>query len=135
MKLNSVSFKVLSICILLLGSGSMLSCTSSQHSRSGQRIIPTAGGAIVEVEFYELKIHMPTVIPKGRITFRITNPSSNDHHFRIEGNGVDRRLDKDLREGERVDFTVDLQPGTYEVSCTMVGHPALGERLSLTVTP
>lgn len=125
-----------SIALVLLASAMTLgSCKGSQNARSGQRIIPTSNGHIVEVEFYEMKIHMPTVIPKGNITFRITNPSSNDHNFKIKGNGIERQLDRDLREGETVDFTVQLQAGTYGVICPMVGHLDLGERLDLTVTP
>ncbi|HET6511092.1 MAG TPA: hypothetical protein VFH43_02790 [Candidatus Kapabacteria bacterium] len=135
MKLNSVLAKSLTLSLLLLGSTAMMSCKGSQNARSGQRIIPTANGAIVEVEFYEMKIHMPTVIPKGRITFRITNPSSNDHNFKIKGNGLERQLENDITEGQTVDFTVDLQAGTYGVICPLIGHLDLGERLDLTVTP
>jgi hypothetical protein len=127
--------KITALSLLLICSTVFVSCKSSQYSRSGQRIIPTAGGAIVEVEFYELKIHMPTVIPKGRITFRISNPSSNDHNFKIKGNGLERQLDRNIREGETVDFTVDLQPGNYGVICPLITHLDLGERLELTVTP
>jgi uncharacterized cupredoxin-like copper-binding protein len=135
MKLNSSIVKSLTVCLLLLGSTAMMSCKGSQNARSGQRIIPTAGGAIVEVEFYEQKIHMPTVIPKGHITFRISNPSSFDHNFKIKGNGMERQLEHDIQEGQTVDFAVDLQAGTYGVICPLVGHLDLGERLDLTVTP
>lgn len=120
---------------MMLSSSVFMSCKGSQNSRSGQRIIPTANGAIVEVEFYEMKIHMPTVIPKGRITFRISNPSSNDHNFKIKGNGLEKQLDRDIEEGQTVDFTVDLQAGTYGVICPLITHLDLGERLDLTVTP
>lgn len=123
------------MCLLIASMMVLSSCKSSQHSRSGQRIIPTANGHIVEVEFYEMKIHMPTVIPKGNITFRISNPSSNDHNFKIKGNGLERQLDRDLREGQTVDFTVRLEAGTYGVICPLLAHLDLGERLDLTVTP
>ncbi len=132
---TTVLTKAFALSLLLICSTIFVSCKGSQNSRSGQRIIPTAGGAIVEVEFYEMKIHMPTVIPKGRITFRISNPSSNDHNFKIKGNGLEKQLDREIEEGQTVDFTVDLQPGTYGVICPLLTHLDLGERLDLTVTP
>jgi uncharacterized cupredoxin-like copper-binding protein len=131
----TVSSKTLALSLLLAGSTLFVSCKGSQNANSGQTITRTANGAIVEVEFYEQKIHMPTVIPKGRITFRISNPSSFDHNFKIKGNGLERQLENDIQEGQKVDFTVDLNPGTYGVICPLIGHLDLGERLDLTVTP
>jgi hypothetical protein len=127
--------KTFALTMLLAGASIFASCKGSQNARSDQKIIPTAGGAIVEVDFYEQKIHMPTVIPKGKITFRISNPSSFDHNFKIKGNGLERQLEHDIQEGQTVDFTVDLQAGTYGVICPLIGHLDLGERLDLTVTP
>lgn len=132
---TTVFAKTVALSLLLVCSTIFVSCKGSQNARSGQRIIPTSGGAIVEVEFYEQKIHMPTVIPKGKITFRISNPSSFDHNFKIKGNGLERQLENDIQEGQTVDFTVDLQAGTYGVICPLIGHLDLGERLDLTVTP
>jgi hypothetical protein len=121
-----------SFVVLLLGAG----CRSSQRATGNQRVIKTSAGAIVEVEFYELKIHMPTVIPSGNITFRISNPSDNDHSFKIDGNGIEQSYPNDINEGQTVDFTINnLRPGTYNVYCTMVGHNIAGERLEITVTP
>ena len=129
------SQKLILTVMLVAGSLILSSCKGSQNARSGQRIIPTSNGHIVEVEFYEMKIHMPTVIPRGNITFRISNPSSHDHNFKIKGNGMERQLDRDIREGETVDFNVQLEAGTYGVICPLLTHLDLGERLDLTVTP
>jgi hypothetical protein len=122
--------KVLLVLICLLGS---LGC-SSQYARDEQRIIPVPGGAIVEVAFYDMKIHMPTVIPSGRITFRIRNPSPNDHNFKITGNNIEKQLDQHLQEGQTIDWTLDLVAGNYGVICPLLGHSDLGEKLQLTVT-
>lgn len=132
-----LQYKLLtSFAALLVMSSMVLSgCTSSQRSTSGQRIIKTANGHIVEVEFYELKIHMPTVIPQGNITFRLMNPSSNDHGFKIKGNGIEEAYPMDINEGETKDWTINLKPGSYGVICPLIGHLDLGERLDLTVTP
>jgi hypothetical protein len=132
---HTVFTKTLALSLLLICSSVFVSCKGSQNARSGQTITKTSNGAIVEVEFYESKIHMPTVIPKGHITFRISNPSSFDHNFKIKGNGLERQLENDIQEGQTVDFTVDLQAGTYGVICPLIGHLDLGERLDLTVTP
>jgi hypothetical protein len=112
----------------------VLTACSSQLARDDQKIITRPGGAIVEVAFYDSKIHMPTVIPAGHITFRISNPSPNDHNFKITGNNIEKSLDHDLQEGQTVDFTLDLVAGNYGVICTMLGHADIGEKLELTVT-
>jgi hypothetical protein len=122
---------ILSFAVALLVIGGC----SSQLARDEQKIIPRAGGAIVEVGFYDMKIHMPTVIPHGHITFRISNPSPNDHNFKITGNNIEKQLPNDIQEGQTVDFDLDLVAGTYGVICPLVGHSDLGEKLELTVTP
>lgn len=127
-----MKLRYITIAAALLG---VIGCKSSQLSRTDQTITTVPGGAIVEVSIFEQKIHMPTVIPHGNITFRISNPSHNDHNFKISGNGVERQLDHDLQEGQTTDFMVPLSPGTYRVICPLLGHPDLGERLDLTVNP
>lgn len=75
--MKSVLFLIATTFVLVV------SGCSSQLARDEQKVIPRSGGAIVEVGFYDSKIHMPTVIPSGHITFRISNPSHNDHNFKI----------------------------------------------------
>ncbi len=120
--------------ILVITSLTLTSCKTSQNAQSGQRIIKTADGQIVEVALYEMKIHMPTTIPAGNTTFRISN-SGKMHSFKIKGNGVEKELERHLKEGESADLVVSLAPGTYDVLCPVLTHPDLGMTLTLTVTP
>ena len=129
------TYSLMKKTILLFAIGAaILGGCSSQYARDEQKIIPVPGGAIVEVAFYDMKIHMPTVIPSGHITFRLRNPSPNDHNFKITGNNIEKQMDKNLQEGQSVDWTMDLVAGNYGVICPLVGHPDLGEKLQLTVT-
>lgn len=120
-------------CLIMM-SLTLTACKTSQNAQSGQRVIKTADGQIVEVALYEMKIHMPTVIPAGNTTFRISN-TGNMHSFKIKGNGVEKELEHHLKEGESAELNVNLVPGTYDVLCPVLTHPDLGMRLVLTVTP
>lgn len=126
--MKSVLFLIATTFVLVV------SGCSSQLARDEQKVIPRSGGAIVEVGFYDSKIHMPTVIPSGHITFRISNPSHNDHNFKITGNNIERQLPNNIQEGQTVDFDVDLVAGNYGVICPLLGHSDIGEKLELTVT-
>lgn len=121
--------------LIFCAAATQIGCASSQNARDNQKVIKTAAGNVVEVGIYDGKIHIPTVIPKGHEIFRISNPTRVDHGFKIVGNGVEAELPQALQEGGTADLGVDLQPGAYQVYCTMVGHKDLGERLWLNVNP
>ena len=70
----------------------------------------------------------------GRVTLRMTNPSSSgvSHGIAVEGHGVD----KDgaiVQPGGTSTVTVTLKPGTYEFYCPFDGHKAAGMEGKLTV--
>ena len=87
----------------------------------------------VNVTLSEYKIDMPGSLPAGPTTFNITNTGSKTHTFKIEGNGIEEKLKSSLKEKESGTLHVDLKPGTYKVTCPVMGHTHKGMQLELKV--
>jgi plastocyanin len=88
----------------------------------------------VNVTLSEYKIDMPSSLPAGPTTFHITNSGSKKHTFRIEGNGIEEKLKSSLKEKESGTLQLDLKPGTYKVTCPVIGHTHKGMSMELKVT-
>jgi plastocyanin len=88
----------------------------------------------VNVTLVSFQIEMPASLPAGPTTFTITNDGTHEHNFEVEGNGIEEKLEANLRPGESGTLEVDLQPGTYEVYCPVGDHRDQGMFLELTVT-
>src|SRR5262249_1481391 len=119
--------------ILIGAVAGMVGCGSSQHSTGTAGFTRTDSGAVVRVLLDEDRIHMPTTIPSGDITFEGSNAGAHRPNIEIRGPGVDAALPKDLEAGESAQLKVRLEPGAYKVRCPVGPHAALGMRLDLTV--
>lgn len=104
----------------------------------GLLVVPAAaamlGANFVDAELDEWVIRMPETIPAGETVFVISNEGIMEHNLRIQGREIDASLPADLQPGESGRLEVDLEPGTYRVTCPVLNHAALGMRLELTVT-
>ncbi len=96
---------------------------------------PTAGANTVEVKLSEYKIDMPTTLPAGAVTFRVTNAGTVEHSLTVEGQGIKKTFDKNLQPSETNTLQVNLSPGAYQVYCPVDDHRNLGMLVNLTVTP
>ncbi len=76
----------------------------------------------VPVTLVEYRIEMPESIPAGRTTLQITNSGKRKHSLEVEGNGVEKELEKELQPGQNATLDIDLQPGTYRVYCPVGDH-------------
>jgi len=94
----------------------------------------TLGANFVDVELDEWVILMPETIPAGETVFMISNVGVDVHNVRIQGQGIDVSLPTDLQPGASARLEVALEQGTYQVTCPVLNHAALGMRLELTVT-
>jgi plastocyanin len=117
---------------------------------------PEGGGGSVEAEgevdialLDPLKIDPSTVSVKsddGKVTFNATNEGSTPHTLAVgkppftpDGSGD---IPPDQLEGdtgpigtkEKKTLEVELEPGTYELLCTITGHYAGGQKATLEVT-
>ena len=88
----------------------------------------------VNVTLSEYKIDMPSSVPAGPTTFHVTNSGTKKHTFKIEGNGIEEKLKSSLKEKESGTLQVDLKPGTYKVTCPIIGHTHKGMSMELKVT-
>lgn len=83
-------------------------------------------------------------VPAGTITFSIKNTGPSPHNLGVvAGNGASKAsgiTGKTIKDSENIDagktgtLAVDLQPGTYQVVCSIPGHVQLGMIVQLTVT-
>jgi uncharacterized cupredoxin-like copper-binding protein len=112
--------------------GLLLAC-SNALGQGEAATAPYSATGTVEVKLTEYKIEMPPLIGTGATTFNVTNTGHETHGFEIEGNGIEKVLKPRLRKGESGSLQVDLKPGTYKVSCPVIGHKWHGMSLDLTV--
>lgn len=96
---------------------------------------PMTGGApmtvaVVEKDF-SVQFSDMNFTP-GTHTFRVQNQGPSPHDLRIKGPGV-ADGSSIINNGGTGEFTVTLQPGTYEVWCSVDGHRAKGMETTITV--
>jgi uncharacterized cupredoxin-like copper-binding protein len=124
-------------CLALAAGG----CATSQHASGDTTFTRGLGGTTVEVRLDEYRIHMPTEIPAGHTTFKISNTGEHDHSFKVTGPEdaakdarIDAELPSNLKPGEKGELALDLVAGKCDVSCPVGPHKMLGMRLDLIVT-
>jgi uncharacterized cupredoxin-like copper-binding protein len=114
--------------VLLVILMSVLLYAVSGPVAAGERLI-----AVVEVKLTEFIIEMPTTAPPGQMTFSVTNAGTMEHNFEVEGKGIEKKFDTNLKPGETRNLQVDLPVGTYTIYCTVDDHKERGMQLELKV--
>jgi len=105
---------------------------------------PPAGDTAINFVEKDFAIAMDkSTIKAGSITFNIKNNGPSLHNIGItkeadssKGGGITGPVIKDsdtIDQGKTTTITVDLQPGAYNVVCTVPGHVQLGMIMKLTV--
>lgn len=97
---------------------------------------PVTGGApmtvtVVEKDF-SIELSETSFMP-GTHTFRVQNQGSSPHDLRIKGPGVSSAGSPVINSGATAELTVTLQPGTYQVWCSVGTHRAMGMDTTITV--
>ena len=69
----------------------------------------------------------------GSVTFEFDNAGSLAHNLRVERGGADIGGSNTFTGGESESFKVNLQPGSYEMICSVGDHAELGMKGKLTV--
>jgi len=91
--------------------------------------------AAVSAKLSEWKVELSEhTIAAGTVTFTIANVGSIPHGFEVEGNGVEKEIER-MQPGARDTLTLRLKPGTYEVYCPVGedSHKKLGMETHVTV--
>lgn len=68
----------------------------------------------------------------GTITFQLVNEGRYTHDFRVEGDGVDEKAPK-VGQGRDREWQIDLEPGSYRISCPISNHSKRGMTGTLVV--
>jgi plastocyanin len=93
----------------------------------------SGGGETIAISESDFKLDPADVEAKaGSITFELTNDGETEHNLEVEGNGIEEVSDT-ITAGQSTKFTVDLEPGTYEIYCAIGSHKDLGMEGELTV--
>jgi uncharacterized cupredoxin-like copper-binding protein len=88
-------------------------------------------GIKIEIPDFSFKVTQ-TTLKAGKTRFIISNTGQSPHQLEIKGPGVDEKS-KMVLIGKCDAWDVDLQPGTYEVWCTVDAHKDRGEDVKFTV--
>ena len=105
---------------------------------------PPAGDAAINLVEKDFAIAMDkSTIKAGSITFNIKNTGPSPHNIGVtkeadasKGGGITGPVIKNsdtIDSGKTTSITVDLQPGAYNIVCTVPGHVQLGMIVKLTV--
>lgn len=93
---------------------------------------PKPAAPTVEAIETEFKIALPsTDFKAGKITFQAKNEGKIEHDLAVKETGDKTKL---IPPGGTAELTVTLQPGKYELYCTVPGHEAAGMKIEITVT-
>lgn len=87
----------------------------------------------VETSLVEWSVDLPAEMEAGRTAFEVSNDGTVRHRFAIEGEGIDAVLEANLQPGETDTLEVDLEPGTYVVSCPIANHRGRGMETEIVV--
>lgn len=97
---------------------------------------PMTGGAPMTVTAVEkdfsIELSEASFTP-GTHTFRVQNQGPSPHDLRIEGPGVASAGSPVITRGATTELTVTLEPGTYQVWCSVGNHRAQGMETTITV--
>lgn len=93
-------------------------------------------GDTVPVYMDEYFIDMPLTLPAGSLYFRVRNAGFEEHNFEIlQNDSLLWSFESPLNPAQERTLEVILEPGEYDVLCTVSGHEGRGMQEVLTVTP
>jgi uncharacterized cupredoxin-like copper-binding protein len=95
----------------------------------------TSGGTAVQATLREWAIDLSQAeVPAGKVTFTVTNKGMMPHNLTVTLNGSDLGHTATFGSSAGTQtLSVDLQPGTYTLICSLPGHADRGQKVSLVV--
>lgn len=107
---------------------------SGPGTATGESVASASAEAAIQVSLTEFEIGMPERLSAGETVFHVTNEGTVEHNFEVEGQGIERELQEDLRPGESDTLRVELEPGTYRIYCPVNDHEDRGMSMEVRVT-
>jgi uncharacterized cupredoxin-like copper-binding protein len=115
------------------GQATTTATTSPTGGAATSPAAPSAGTRVEVVENeFSIELSRSDFSP-GTYTFVVSNQGKADHDLAIMGPGVDGQTEI-LASSATGELTVTLQPGTYELWCTVGNHRARGMEQEITVS-
>jgi uncharacterized cupredoxin-like copper-binding protein len=106
--------------------------TTAPASTQATTTAPKPQATTVKVTESEFKIVLAsTNLKAGKITFDVKNDGKIQHDLAIEGMSEKTKL---ISPGGSAQLAVTLEPGKYELYCSVAGHKQAGMDLKVTVT-
>ena len=131
----SIALVAIPFAVAACGSSDDSSDSTTVSATESTTSAATGGGAESVLAFSETEFKIDPADPTakaGKVTLAVKNDGSVTHNLEIEGNGVEE-VTSDLSPGDSDDLTVDLQPGSYEIYCTIDSHRDMGMEGEVTV--
>lgn len=111
------------------GNGAAAANSSAANSSAA-----TGKGIPVSVVEKEFSITLsPANLHAGTYSFTIRNAGTFPHNLNVKGPGVAQQASPTLTPGQTGVLTVTLQPGSYELWCSVDSHKERGMDLTLKV--
>ncbi len=113
-------------------------CGGGQESLSGKPLAgpgsAVPGGTTLAVTEKEWSISTSAVmVAPGNYTVEVANRGKMSHNLNIKGPGISNWRTPTLSPNTTSRFAVNLQPGTYQLWCSIDHHRALGMEMALHV--
>ena len=126
---------VIPLVLAACGDDDSSDSSTSASSDTESTTVTAGGGSGETVDISETEFKLDPSDPStkaGNVTFQVTNDGQTVHNLEVEGNGVEETTD-DLQPGDQGVLSVDLQPGTYEMYCSIDSHREQGMEGEITV--
>lgn len=120
---------------LILGAALALGGCASGQTPGGPTGTSQAAGTPVQVKEHEFAIVLSQqTFTAGAYTFQLTNDGTVAHNLNISGPGIKDAHSDNVMPGKTSVLNVTLQPGTYELWCSIGNHRANGMDVTITVS-
>jgi uncharacterized cupredoxin-like copper-binding protein len=112
--------------------GTTTETSTTQTATTATTAAPAAENVVASETEFKIALDSSS-ISAGRVTFDVKNDGKIPHDLVVKGNGIEAKTPL-LDAGESKPLTVDLNPGTYDLYCSVPGHKQAGMDLKLTVS-
>jgi uncharacterized cupredoxin-like copper-binding protein len=119
-----MSKKLIALALVVFAAALVALPAGASQSTTRASVVGVTAGLPGEFHFKLSK----TSVPKGAVTFMVTNRGNLPHDFKIGGKKTPL-----LQSGKSAKLVVTLKAGKQTYMCTVSGHAAAGMKGTLTV--
>lgn len=114
---------LIAACVLLV-----LGCGGDEDGDTAPRSVTTPAGGELRVVGEEYSFDPASVVVEGagRLTIRLANEGSLAHNLKLVRDGEETGGTPTFPAGRTESGSVELEPGSYEMVCTVGDHAQLG---------